>query len=73
MIYIVYKADQRFSLDLPPVKELIMELDSDVSGDEAIEAFTDFLRGAGYVIPYGFEQDDIPMSVKDDGTNEAKV
>lgn len=42
--------------DLSPLKGVTMELNNDVTWDEAVEQFYNFLRGAGYVIPYDFEE-----------------
>jgi hypothetical protein len=42
--------------DPAPVKELTMELRDWVSWYEATTDFHNFLRGAGYVIPYEFEE-----------------
>jgi len=35
-----------------PLKGITMELIDDVTWDEAIEQFQNFLRGAGYIIEY---------------------
>ena len=56
--------------DPPPVESVTMTLGGDVSWDEAVCEFHNFLRAAGYVIPYDFEEgddDDAPESVKDYG------
>lgn len=52
--------------DPSPVKGITMELRDCASWEEATTEFHNFLRGAGYVIPYDFE-DDVPESVKDYG------
>jgi len=44
-----------------PVKELTMTLCDGISWDEAMMEFQNFLRAAGYVIPYDFEDDDDPL------------
>ena len=41
--------------DPPPVQIVTMTLGDDVSWDEAVCEFHNFLRAAGYVIPYDFE------------------
>jgi len=60
-----------YAQDIPPVEELTMTLGDDVSWDEVTKELHNFLRAAGYVIPYDFEEDgeddDIPESVKDYG------
>ena len=40
-----------------PVKNVTMELKDYATWEEAIIEFKNFLRGAGYVIPYDFEDD----------------
>jgi hypothetical protein len=42
--------------DVPAVKELTMILSDDITWDEATYQFHNFLRAAGYVIPYDFEE-----------------
>lgn len=44
--------------DPPCVQEITMTLSHDVSWEEATTEFHNFLRGAGYVIPYDFEYDE---------------
>jgi len=44
--------------DPAPVKGITMELNDDVSWEEATQEFHNFLRGAGYVIPYDYEYED---------------
>ena len=44
--------------DPSPLKGITMELRNDITWDEATEQFHNFLRGAGYVIPYDFEYDE---------------
>lgn len=39
----------------PTVEQVTMTLGDDVSWDEAVREFHNFLRAAGYVIPYDFE------------------
>lgn len=41
-----------------PVQELTMTIRDSVSWDEATTEFHNFLRAAGYVIPYDFEEED---------------
>jgi hypothetical protein len=58
MIKLIYEPPKRgFSSfeDPAPVKGVTMELSDDISRDEAICEFHNFLRAAGYVIPYDFE------------------
>ena len=40
-----------------PVQEVTMTLGDNISWDEAVCEFQNFLRAAGYVIPYDFEDD----------------
>ena len=42
--------------DPSPVKGLTMTLGDHVSWEDATTEFHNFLRGAGYVIPYDFEE-----------------
>ena len=42
--------------DPPAVEIVAMTLGDDVSWDEAVCEFKNFLRAAGYVIPYDFEE-----------------
>ena len=43
----------------PPVVEIVtMTLGDDLSWDEAVCEFKNFLRASGYVIPYDFEKED---------------
>ena len=44
--------------DPPAVEIVTMTLGDDVSWDEAVCEFKNFLRAAGYVIPYDFEEED---------------
>jgi hypothetical protein len=44
--------------DPAPIKGLTMELRDCVTWEEATTEFHNFLRGAGYVIPYEFEEQD---------------
>ena len=48
--------------DPPPVESVTMTLGGDVSWDEAVCEFHNFLRAAGYVIPYDFEDDYVDCS-----------
>ena len=41
--------------DPPPVESVTMTLGDDVSWEEAVCEFHNFLRASGYVIPYDFE------------------
>ena len=41
----------------PTVEQVTMTLGDDVSWDEAVCEFHNFLRAAGYVIPYDFEEE----------------
>ena len=43
--------------DPPPVESVTMTLGGDVSWDEAVCEFHNFLRASGYVIPYDFEDE----------------
>ena len=43
--------------DPPPVEIVTMTLGDDLSWDEAVCEFKNFLRASGYVIPYDFEDD----------------
>jgi len=46
------------ALDDPPLVESVtMTLGGDVAWDEAVCEFQNFLRAAGYVIPYDFENE----------------
>ena len=46
----------------PTVEQVTMTLGDDVSWDEAVCEFKNFLRAAGYVIPYDFEDDYVDCS-----------
>ena len=46
----------------PTVEQVSMTLGDDVSWDEAVCEFKNFLRAAGYVIPYDFENDYVDCS-----------
>ena len=51
------------ALDDPPaVESVTMTLGGDVSWDEAVCEFKNFLRASGYVIPYDFEDDYVDCS-----------
>ena len=59
MIKFIYEPPKRGFIafeDPTPVKGITMELNDDVSWEEATQEFHNFLRGAGYVIPYDFEE-----------------
>jgi len=47
-----------YAQDIPPVEEITMTLGDDVTWDEATKEFHNFLRAAGYVIPYDFEEEE---------------
>lgn len=53
--YTPWKPTFADSSDPSPVKELTMTIGDGVSWDEATQEFHNFLRGAGYVIPYNLE------------------
>lgn len=55
----VRDADWGITYDPPSVESLSMTLGDDVSWDEATAEFHNFLRAAGYVIPYDFEEEGI--------------
>ena len=57
--YIPWTADRTwgYAEDIPPVESVTMTLGDDVTWDEATKEFHNFLRAAGYVIPYDFEDD----------------
>ena len=44
--------------DPPPVEIVTMTLGDDLSWEEAVCEFHNFLRASGYVIPYDFEKED---------------
>ncbi len=56
--YIPWTAERTwgYAEDVPPVESVTMTLGGDVSWDEAVCEFQNFLRAAGYVIPYDFEE-----------------
>lgn len=58
--YRPWKPDSEFDsmVGPPTVEQVTMTLGDDVSWDEAVREFHNFLRAAGYVIPYGFEKED---------------
>jgi len=43
--------------DMPDVQEITMTLGDNVTWDGATDEFHNFLRAAGYVIPYDFEEE----------------
>jgi hypothetical protein len=47
-----------YAEDVPPVEELTMTLGDGVTWQEATDEFHNFLRAAGYVIPYDFEDEE---------------
>jgi hypothetical protein len=49
-------ADWGITFDPPAVESLSMTLGDDVTWSEAVCEFQNFLRAAGYVIPYDFEE-----------------
>ena len=54
----------------PPVVEIVtMTLGDDLSWDEAVCEFKNFLRAAGYVIPYDFENDSNTGVASEDESN----
>ena len=55
--YIPWKPTFADASEPSPVKGLTMTLGDSVSWEEATTEFHNFLRGAGYVIPYDFEED----------------
>jgi len=58
MIKLEYTAQPCPFGDLPDVLELKMTLGDNVTWDEATKEFHNFLRAAGYVIPYDFEAEE---------------
>ena len=58
--YIPWTAERTwgYAEDVPPVESVTMTLSHDVSWEEAVCEFHNFLRAAGYVIPYDFEEED---------------
>ena len=54
LTYTPFKDD--FPCDPAPVRELTMQLIDGISWVEATQEFHNFLRAAGYVIPYDFEE-----------------
>ena len=54
----------------PPAVELVtMTLGDDVSWDEAVCEFKNFLRASGYVIPYDFEDEGNTSVASEDESN----
>ena len=47
-----------YAEDVPPVESVTMTLGHDVSWEEAVCEFHNFLRASGYVIPYDFEEEE---------------
>ena len=67
MIKLEYKpwlpdSDVAELFDPPPVEIVAMTLGDDVSWEEAVCEFHNFLRASGYVIPYDFEDDYVDCS-----------
>ena len=62
--YIPWTAERTwgYAEDAPPVESVTMTLGHDVSWEEAVCEFHNFLRAAGYVIPYDFEDDYVDCS-----------
>ena len=62
--YIPWTAERTwgYAEDVPPVESVTMTLGHDVSWEEAVCEFHNFLRASGYVIPYDFEDDYVDCS-----------
>ena len=62
--YIPWTAERTwgYAEDVPPVESVTMTLSHDVSWEEAVCEFHNFLRASGYVIPYDFEDDYVDCS-----------
>ena len=62
--YIPWTAERTwgYAEDVPPVESVTMTLGGDVSWEEAVCEFHNFLRASGYVIPYDFEDDYVDCS-----------
>lgn len=58
-----------YAEDVPPVESVTMTLGHDVSWEEAVCEFHNFLRAAGYVIPYDFEDYSNTEVASDDESN----
>ena len=58
--YIPWTAERTwgFAEDVPPVESVTMTLGHDVTWEEATREFHNFLRAAGYVISYDFEEEE---------------
>ena len=56
--YKPWEPDSKFDsiMGTPNVEELTMTLGDGVTWQEATTEFHNFLRGAGYVVPYDFEE-----------------
>ena len=54
--YIPWKPTFADASEPSPVQELTMTLGNSISWEEAVCEFHNFLRAAGYVIPYDFEE-----------------
>ena len=57
--YVPWTAERTwgYAEDVPPVESVTMTLGHDVTWEEATSEFHNFLRAAGYVISYDFEDD----------------
>lgn len=61
MIQITYtpiSEEDTYLFDTPDIQELTMTLNDGVTWYEAEFQFRNFLRGAGYVIPYNLDDDE---------------
>ena len=69
--YKPWEPDSKFDsmMGTPNVEELTMTLGDGVTWQEATTEFHNFLRAAGYVIPYDFEEEGNLRFTKDE-TNE---
>ena len=58
--YIPWTADRPwgYAEDVPSVESVTMTLGHDVTWEEATREFHNFLRAAGYVISYDFEEEE---------------
>jgi hypothetical protein len=63
--YTPWKPTFADALDPSPVKELTMTIGDEVTWDEATTEFHNFLRGAGYVIPYDFEERELVDEIEE--------
>ena len=69
--YIPWTAERTwgYAEDVPAVESVTMTLGHDVTWEEATREFHNFLRAAGYVISYDFEEEGNLRFTKDE-TNE---